>query len=661
MRSTLSWTLALVAGLAGLLSGPALAQTPSAALSTTASNSASATQATDARQLWQLLDYVAVDYGGAVENGQVASEGEYAEMLDFSANALQQAQALPAHADKARVVTLAGQLRAAVQAKAAADDVAQLAHQAAQLLVAAYPMPVAPAKAPDITKGAQLFQQICASCHGATGGGDGPAAQGLDPQPIAFSDAQRANARSLMALYQVTSQGVEGTSMVSFGALPEDDRWALAYFVGGLSYNDELRATGKALWQSDAGLRARFGDLAALSTTTAQSLTPAMPIEQARAVLAYLRANPEVISEGKASGVALSRQRLAQSLAALQAGDRNQAMKLALSAYLDGFEPLEPTIAARNKALMTQVESAMVQYRATVASGTLQEAEAAAQQLQAMFGQVEAELNAGASDATATFVGALTILLREGLEALLIVIGMVALLRKAGRQDALRYVHAGWSSALVAGGMTWAIATYLVEISGASREVTEGLGSVVAALVLLSVGLWMHSKSSAGRWQSYLSEKLSASMGQGSMWGLFALAFVSVYREVFETVLFFSALASDGHHGALLGGGLAAVAILGVIAWVLLRTSARMPVGRFFSATSILVAVLAVVLVGKGVSSLQEAGWVSATPLAAPRIELLGMFPTMETLLAQALVLALVVFGFAYNRAAARRAVSAPQ
>ena len=167
MRSSFSWTLAL---LAGLLSGPALAQTPAAAPAAT--TAAPQAQATDARQLWQLLDYVAVDYGGAVENGQIASEGEYAEMLDFSANALQQAQALPAHADKARVVALAGQLRAAVQAKATADDVAQLAHQAAQLLVAAYPMPVAPAKAPDIKKGSQLFQQICASCHGASGGGD---------------------------------------------------------------------------------------------------------------------------------------------------------------------------------------------------------------------------------------------------------------------------------------------------------------------------------------------------------------------------------------------------------------------------------------------------------------------------------------------------------
>jgi len=92
MRSSFSWTLAL---LAGLLSGPALAQTPAAAPAATTT----APEATDARQLWQLLDYVAVDYSGAVENGQIASEGEYAEMLDFSANALQQAGALPGRVD----------------------------------------------------------------------------------------------------------------------------------------------------------------------------------------------------------------------------------------------------------------------------------------------------------------------------------------------------------------------------------------------------------------------------------------------------------------------------------------------------------------------------------------------------------------------------------
>jgi high-affinity iron transporter len=609
----------------------------------------------DARQLWQLLDYVAVDYGGAVTDGKVASEGEYEEMLDFTANALKQAEILPAHADKAKVAAVIAQLRSAVEKKAAGDEVARLAHQAADMLVAAYPIPVAPTFVPDLSKGAALYQQACASCHGTTGGGDGPAAKGLDPEPIAFTDAERANARSLMALYQVISQGVEGTSMASYATLSDEDLWALAFFIGGMSHDGAMRAQGEKLWKSDAALRGRFADMAALTTATANSLSQQLAPETARDVLAFLRTQPGVITEGKATGVALSRQRLAESLAALKAGDRTNAMKLALSAYLDGFEPLEPTIAARNKPLMISVEAAMIGYRATLSKGSLEEAEAAAKHLESLFRQVDEELGSGASDATATFVGALAILLREGLEALLIVVGMIALLRKAGRQDALRYVHAGWSSALLAGGLTWAVATYLVEISGASREVTEGLGSVIAALVLLGVGLWMHSKSSAGRWQAYLSEKLHGAMGQGSMWGLFLLAFISVYREVFETVLFFSALASDGHHGALLGGGLTAVIVLAVAAWVLLRTSARMPIGKFFSVTSILVAVLAVVLVGKGMSSLQEAGWVDATPITFPRVELLGIYPTEQTSLAQALVLIIVIAGFAYNRLAARR------
>ena len=110
----------------------------------------------------------------------------------------------------------------------------------------------------------------------------------------------------------------------------------------------------------------------------------------------------------------------------------------------------------------------------------------------------------------------------------------------------------------------------------------------------------MHQKSTAGKWQAYLKEKLSAAMTRRSAWALFALSFIAVYREVFETVLFYSALAGDGNNGALLGGLVGGVAVLAVLAWFMLRTSARMPIGKFFSLSSILVAVLAVVLAGRG-------------------------------------------------------------
>src|SRR5690606_2290498 len=123
--------------------------------------------------------------------------------------------------------------------------------------------------------------------------------------------------------------------------------------------------------------------------------------------------------------------------------------------------------------------------------------------------EAEQVLAPGEADATAAFAGAFTILLREGLEALLIVIAMLAFLRKAGRTEAMPYVHAGWVGALVAGGATWAAATGLIGISGASRELTEGFAALFAAVVLVWVGIWMHGKSQAGAWQRYIEDRLS--------------------------------------------------------------------------------------------------------------------------------------------------------
>ncbi|WP_454912749.1 FTR1 family protein [Variovorax gossypii] len=490
------------------------------------------------RQLWQLLDYVAVDYGGAVDKGAIVSESEYAEMRDFTANAVTQARSLPAHASKDAVVTAATKLQAAVSGKADGAEVARLAHEAEALLVAAYPIPVAPKALPDLKRGAALFQAQCASCHGTAGAGDGPLAAKMEPPPIAFTDRERARSRSLMALYQVVSQGVTGTAMPSFAALPDEDRWALAFFAGTLSHDAGMRERGEQLWKHDAAARKEFADLAAVTTVTEAAAAGRIGPDAARDLTAYVRSQPEVASAaGNAGALTLSRTRLGESLAAIRKGDKPAATRLALSAYLDGFEPLEPSLGARNKALLTEVESGMLAYRSAINNGTLAQAEAAAQKLDYLFAEVEKELGGESADPLTTFLGSLTILLREGLEALLIVVGMVAFLKKANRPDVLRYVHGGWIVALAAGGLTWALATYFVNISGASREVTEGLSSLFAALVLLSVGLWMHQKSAAGRWQAYLKEKLSSAMSKRSAWALFGLSFIAVYREVFETVL----------------------------------------------------------------------------------------------------------------------------
>ena len=219
-------------------------------------------------------------------------------------------------------------------------------------------------------------------------------------------------------------------------------------------------------------------------------------------------------------------------------------------------------------------------------------------------------------------------------------------------------VHAGWTAALAAGGLTWALATYAIGVSGASRELTEGFGSLLAAVILLSVGIWMHGKSQADQWQRYIHAKLSAALSKRSSWFLFGLAFLAVYREVFETILFYAALASQGSGGAILGGFLTGLVLLAAIAWAMLRYSQRLPIGKFFSYSSALMAVLAAVLAGKGTAALQEAGMLSVTPVINwPRVTLLGIYPTLQVILMQAAALVIIVLGFWYNR----RAIGAGQ
>lgn len=603
-------------------------------------------------QIWQLLDYVAVDYRTAVADGQVISATEYAEMIDFTDSARTQLAALQATASRDRTIGAVDALRAAIRRRDAPVLVASLAREAGDLLAAAYPWARAPTTTPDVGRGRALYVAHCVKCHGDGGDGDGPLAAGLDPKPVAFTDVTRARERSLMGLYQAVSHGVGGTSMPAYSGLPESDRWILAFFTGGMGYDDAMRARGAAFWNDDGQeFRRRFTSLAELTTTTETELAATMTPTVARDLMAYLRAQPDAIDTGALSGLALARVRLQESLAASQRGDRAEAVRLALSAYLDGIEPIEPVLRARDTALLGALESDMLAYRSALASGTpaLADADAGARRLEQLIARADAVTASGPADPFATFTGALAILLREGVEALLIVIGIVAFLNKADRRQALVYVHAGWISALLAGALTWAAATHAVAISGASREVVEGCGSLVAAAVLVGVGLWMHQKSAAGRWQQYLEDKVAVALDRRSAWGLFALAFVAVYREVFETALFYSALAVDGSSGALACGFIAAVSLLAVIAWVLLRTSARLPLAKFFSLTSVLVAILAVVLAGKGVAALQEAGWIGVSPIRMLRVDWAGLYSTAETVGAQGFVAAVALAGFAAN------------
>lgn len=613
-------------------------------------------QTAPAQTIWRLLDYIAVDYPEAVENGEIVNRTEYQEMQEFSATASKLIGELPPSPAKAGLARDAASLERLIAAKAAATTIATAARGLAAALIKAYPVPLAPTLAPDHARGKALYSEHCASCHGAAGRGDGPRAVGLEPPPIAFTDEARARERSIFALYQVIEQGLEGTSMTSFANLPPQDRWALAFYAGSLAYPESEAADGKALWEGDADLRKRL-DLEKLVGTTPAALAGEVGEDKAQQLMAYLRRNPAAAAAAQATGtLALARAKLDEALASYRQGDRKAATDLALSAYLDGFEPVEAVLSARDKALMIRIEGAMADLRSGIARGDpVEMVSARVATLDGLFADAEAALAPSEAAATSSFVAAFTILVREGLEALLIVIAMIAFLTKADRRDVLPHVHGGWVAALVAGGGTWAAATWLITISGASRELTEGFGGVLAALVLLWVGIWMHGKSNAEAWQRYIRDKLGRALNRRSAWFLFALAFIVVYREVFETILFYAAIWSQGNGGAVAAGALAAIVVLAAIAFAVMRYSRTLPIGKFFAYSSALIAVLAVVLIGKGSAALQEAGYLPITPWPGfPRNEFLGLYPTRETILAQLAMVVLLALGFFWNRRSAQ-------
>src|SRR5690606_1876245 len=183
----------------------------------------------------------------AVQNGTVVNPAEYDEMQEFAATAAKAIDGLSVTPALPALQQQASQLQQAIQAKAAAPDIAIQARSLAADMVQHYPIPLQPTTPPNYLRGKTLYGQMCASCHGVNGAGDGPAGINADPPPIDFTDQDRAHERSVFALYQVIRQGLEGTSMASYASLPEEDVWSLATYVGAIAYPESHQADGQAL------------------------------------------------------------------------------------------------------------------------------------------------------------------------------------------------------------------------------------------------------------------------------------------------------------------------------------------------------------------------------------------------------------------------------
>ena len=608
-----------------------------------------------AQLLLHLLDYVSVDYPGCVQDGTVLDQAEYDEQVEFSQQVRLLLDQFPAHADKPGLLDQTEQLVRLIQDKRPGLEVSALAQQLRWNIIHAYNVEVAPHRPPDLRSGAALYQTYCAACHGPQGYGDGPAGVNLDPAPSNFHDHQRLDQRSIYGLYSTITLGVQGTGMASFRTLSEDERWALAFYISNLASSEADLLRGAELWQSGVG-QTWLADLPSVATATVNEVNAAHGDDGVR-VLAYLRRHPEVVVSARESPLARSARLLRESLAAYRRGQVQAAQELAVSAYLDGFELVEASLDTVNKRLRMAVEAEMLRYRAMLKSREpFAVIDTQGSRIQGLLAEAQHFLDRTRLPAGAAFFSAFVILLREGLEAILVLAAILALLIKAGRREALPYVHAGWSMALILGVCTWFVASYIIAISGATREVTEGITALVAAAVLLYVGFWMHSKAYADRWRIFLQAQLREALSARTMWALMLVSFLAVYREVFETVLFYQALwlQAAPAYVPVLGGGLAAAVVLIGLGWLIIRGSVQLPLGLFFGATSVLLALLAVIFVGKGIAALQEAGILPVDPVRFPGIPALGIYPNLLGLVLQAALVLIITGVFVHTHYTAK-------
>lgn len=440
----------LLAWLPAVLLGPVLALCSSLAL---------AESPAEAAKAHHLLDYIGADYPPTVQDGKVIDEGEYREQQEFSAVLADLVKGLPANTEQAALEQGVRALRQAIDQRQEGTAVAKQARQLGARLAVAYEVSQAPVITPDPARGAALYAQNCSVCHGDTGAGDGPAGVGLEPAPANLRDASRLDQLSLFDLYNTLALGIDGTEMPPFAdQLDDRQRWDVAAYIASFTAKPEA-GKGDKTWNLADLARQTPAEVAANEGTAA--------VEAFRAQ----RAQPPQVKRGPAQLLEYTASTLDKSLAAYRAGDHDQAYDLSVAAYLEGFELVESSLDNIDTQARKDTEKTLMAYRQSLQDGLpVAQAEQRLADAKTKLEQAAKLLGSDGLSWTLSYISGLLILLREGLEAILVLAAILAFLRNTGQQSAVRSVNTGWGLALVAGFATWALAAYVIDVGALSAS-----------------------------------------------------------------------------------------------------------------------------------------------------------------------------------------------
>lgn len=316
--------------------------------------------------------------------------------------------------------------------------------------------------------------------------------------------------------------------------------------------------------------------------------------------------------------------------------------------FIKIWPSVEIDISTRNGNLYTKIESDM-----PILVSDLLKSDVDVKAIKSKLNNFRTEIELIQGDSDYTLWDAALILLREGLEALLIIMALASFLEKSGQKTMRKWIYIG---ALV-GILLSAVAAILMSTIfqsatvDTSRELMEGYIGLLAAAMMIGVGIWLHSKSSVTAWNRYISKRMGNAISTGSVFTMAAISFLSVFREGAETLVFYAGIAPKMETSQFVLGIVVALVVLAIFAFVLLKASGKIPVHKFFAVATVLIYVLAFKIIGVSLHTLQLRDAISTTIIdGLPVVNIIGFYPTIETMIGQAILLLLVVATIIYKK-----------
>ncbi len=561
-----------------------------------------------------IVDYMMVDYEGALNN-----EDEYNEMLEFSKNLLELSDS--------SIISYSRKVNELIKSRANPNDVKDVLLKIKSIILNSGELDISPKGSVSLKAGREVYLYNCAVCHGDKGEGDGPASKTLNPKPANFLERSDLSA---LRIWTVLNVGL--VNMPSFNNLSDEDKWNVAFYV--LSLRHENSQTKKIKDSISLTLISRLSD--------DEFKEKGYNNEE----IAYIRRNIEELSKRDYFSSIMSNLEVVKSL--YNKGEYEKAYALSVDLYFNDFEPIEKKLYGKNFNFASKLEHKFIELRAIVKEKNKEkEVESLIANIKSDLERARDIIEGKAFSGNWAFFNSFLIIFREGLEAAILIGIILAIVSLSQNRKAISLVHLGWISAIILGIITWLVSVFIINISTLSRELIEGVVGFIAAVILFYVSYWLISKAESKAWIGYIKEKLKNSLNTGNLLFIFSLSFLAVYREAFETVLFYQAMlinTSKSDIGYVLFGFLIGSVIILMIAYAIIKLQIKLPLNVIFPITSTLLYLLSFIFTGQAIRSFQEANIIPTTGVSfIPMIDFLGIYPTLETILAQSIFVVLVI------------------